>query len=315
MVQDVCVDKADKVLIGVSPLDGQEKCPRHRDLRVGENLPYHKHDWANLPVRPRLPAGYQRSDSFPIETRLLGTAVVQTFDFGDDGRTFGQFDEGNGDGGQVVVFSARSAAFGLTEDAGAGLQFFYGPQCDAVQPGRRIFDSWIVVDRSFSLGRPGETLARLDRNLSTCPGALNYAYTRWKAKQVSFQTRSAGKEGRQTLTTLISDHFGGKSLIDAGHLERFYFRRELGLTRWERWQNLAKQERPNDRDSALKFTATGRCEHLEEQPAPSGGGEWVMVDCRQWTNIVLSAAPQGDPPTFWVDNLRERPETHELFGR
>ena len=310
MVQDVCTDVSGKVLPGISPVEGSAKCPYHRNLRVGERLPYHKHDWANLAVRASLPGGYQREDSFPIRTRALGIAVAQIFDFGNNERVFGQFD--HGDGGQIVVFSPRSVAFGLTEDGGGGLQFFFGPQCNARERALRISDSWIVVDRSFSLNQPGHSTTRLSQNPSACPDRLNYSFTRWQVKPVHFRYKSGEKESPVDLETLISEHFGGRDVATAGHLERFYFTRELGWTRWERWQNLLQREKPDDRAHASNLANSGRCDQIEGVPASSG--EWLMIDCRQWTNMVPAIELQGDPPGFWTNVLRNRTETRELFS-
>jgi hypothetical protein len=309
MVQDVCTDASGKVLLNISPVDGPQNCPRHRNLRVGEKLPYHKHDWANLSQRSQLPLGYQREDSFPIRTRLLGTAVAQTFDFGGGERSFGQFD--HGDGGQIVVFSAQSIAIGLTE-AGNGLHFFFGPQCNASQERLRILDSWVIVDNSFSPNVPGMALSRLERNMAACPDRLGSAIAQWHVAWVTFQVRTKGSDQNANLKTLISDHFAGSNFGNAPHLERFYFTRELGWTRWERWENLMRQEVPDAREKATQLSATGRCEHVEEKPEPPG--EWIMIDCRQWTNIVTPSDPTGDTPNFWIDRLKVNFATSSLFA-
>ena len=316
LVQDVCLDAAGLVVTGASPLDGPERCPRHRDLRVGERLPYHKHDWASRDDAPRLPAGYQRSDSFPIRSTSLGVAVVQTFDFGDPPRGFDRFDVG--DGGQIAIFSPRSVSFGLTEDAGDGLQFFYGAACATGGPIERLHDSWVLVDASFARSRSGETLARITKWRDRCPDRLGNAFTRWHERTLSLHVRSAGRETRRSVTLLISDHFGGRNPELANHLERFYFARELGLLRWERWENLA---RPGDAmvragvdlaAHAAALAASGRCDDIAEAPAPTG--MWLMIDCRQWTNVVAPRDPVGDPPGFWVDRLRGYEASADLFA-
>ena len=127
---------------------------------------------ARLARRPRPETrardGYQASDSIPIRTSL-GPAVLQTYDFGDPPRRFGQLDPG--DGGQVAFFTGTSASFGVTEDGGAGLQLFIGPGCAPV-------DGWVVVDRSFAEQPAGDMLARITRQPRLCPDRLGYAYTR-----------------------------------------------------------------------------------------------------------------------------------------
>src|SRR3954466_15217127 len=72
MIQNVCFDAAGSVRIGRSPLDGEAACPRQRGLLPGEKLPYHKHDHPSPAERQTAPEGYQRHDSFPVQTQGLG---------------------------------------------------------------------------------------------------------------------------------------------------------------------------------------------------------------------------------------------------
>jgi hypothetical protein len=314
LVQDVCLGPADAPLIGVSPADGPARCPRHRDLRVGERLPYHKHDWASHDARAALPEGYQRSDDFPIRTRRLGVAVLQSFDFGSPPARFDRFDPS--DGGQLALFSPNAVAYGLTEDGGGGLQLFLGPACASPDPVARLQASWIVVDRSFAAGRPGHALARLTTSPERCPAALANAFTRWRVRGLALRIGTGGAVWRHNFSALISDHFGGRNPQVANHLERFYFTRELGLVRWERWENLARPGDPAARTTGVAnaepLAASDRCEAIAEPPAATG--RWLMTDCRQWTNIVAPRDPAGDPPGFWLDRLRAAPATAALFA-
>ncbi len=303
LVESVCADAQDRPLIGVSPLDGPARCARQRKLGIGEPLPYRRRDWADLADRGRYPDGYQQSDSVPVRT-AFGLAVVQATDFGDPPRRFGQFEAG--DGGQVVFFTPQSASIGLTEDGGAGLQFFLGPQCTPL-------DGWVVVDRSFATQTAGQTVARITRRAGACPDRLGYAFTRWTVQPVTFRDKVGGRVGRVTLTALVSDHFGGRSVDAAGNLERMYFTRELGYTRWERWQNLSRQDRPGDRREAAAMVANERCEPLVGPPATETS--WAMVDCREWTQMVPPSTPGGDRPDFWLDRLRGYAETRATFPR
>src|SRR5207244_1841353 len=74
MIQNVCLDAGGAVLAGVSPIDRDRRCASSRDLRPGERLPYHKHDHPNSGDRGAT-LGYQRHDSFPVETAGLGAVV------------------------------------------------------------------------------------------------------------------------------------------------------------------------------------------------------------------------------------------------
>src|SRR5258706_11165497 len=313
MIQDACVDGAGAPLIGVSPLGGPARCPAHRDLRVGERLPYHKHDWAETRDRAAQPDGVQRSDSFPIRTRRLGLAVVQTFDFGTPPRRFDVFDAG--DGGQLAIVSANAVSFGLTEDGGDGLQLFLGPGCALADPAARLRDSWVLVDRTFAAERPGARLARLTKWPERCGHAMSNAFTRWLVRGLRLRVESGDRPGVQDAETLVSDHFGGRDPEVANHLERFYFTRALGYVRWERWENLARPgaaiARANAEAIAAALATSDRCDPIAERPASTG--TWIMIDCRQWTHVVPPADPAGDPPRFWVDRLQRYPGARALM--
>ena len=301
LVENICVDARDRPLPGVSPLDAPAACPQQRKLAVGERLPYHKRDWPGVADRAGRPEGYQQSDSYPVLTSL-GEAVVQTYDFGDQPRAFGRFDAG--DGGQVAFFSANAAAFGITEDGGAGLQFFIGPGC---QP----LDSWVVVDSSFTRAPMGQTVARLTRQQAACPAHLGAAFTRWRVQPVTYRDRVQGAYGQVTLQTLVSEHFGGADVAGADHLERMYFTQQLGYTRWERWQNLAVHDRAADRAQAAVLAESDRCDAGVGPPAP--GAAWVLIDCRAWTQMARPTDVAGDPADFWLDRLRSYAATKPIF--
>lgn len=303
LVQEVCVGPDGSVIIGASPLDAPPRCPQRRKIGLNERLPYQRRDWPGVEDQRARRDGYQQTASVPVET-TLGLAVVQSWDFGDDVRAYGRHDPG--DGGQIAFFSGRSVAFGLTEDGGAGLQFFIGPGCG-------LLDGWIIVDSSFASAPSGETTARLTRRPQACPQRLGYAYTRWHVRPVSYRTRARGEAGMASLDTLVSEHFGGRDARSAGHLERFYFTRELGSTRWERWENLAARDGPEPREQAQALARmlaqSRRCGAGLDSP----GLDWAMVDCREWTQIVAPADPAGDPPGFWTDRLRRDGRTRGLF--
>ncbi|MGH7053301.1 MAG: hypothetical protein ACREFA_05735 [Stellaceae bacterium] len=311
MIQNVCLDAAGTVIEGVSPIDPGGRCTRQRDLLPGERLPYHKDDHPATRDRAALPLGYQRHDSFPVRTADFGTVVEDSFDFGvGEGRRFGVFDTGKGDGGDIVLFAPGVVSIGATEDAGAGFQLFVGAGChDPIGPAA-LARSWIIA-----LYRPGgllqgETVARLndlrEGHQQACPSRLNFAYTHWQVKPVRY-------DAGVTLLTLISEHYGGKAPDQASQVERFYFTRELGATRWESWWNPERAHRfsPAEIDAAAaRLAASGRCGPVP----PPKGGPFVMVDCREWTVIVPPINPKGDPPGFFVKAIRHRPLGGGLFA-
>jgi hypothetical protein len=318
MIQDVCLDKAGAVLPGVSPIDGNSQCVAERDLRPGERLPYHKHDHPSPADAAAAPQGYQRHDSFPVATAGFGTVVEHSFDFGaGEGRRFGVFDTGS-DGGDIAILSPGVVAIGATEDGGAGFQLFVG-ECRGAVDAAALTHSWIIAAFDPQVAAPlaGQTIARL-RDLkqghqAVCPARFVSAYTSWRV--APFRYRAAPGQGTPiTLTTLVSEHYAGASPATADSLERFYFTRELGGTRWEGWQKASGNARFSAAmiaEQAARIAASGRCSTPER---PAGGADLVLIDCREWTRIVPPADPQGDRPGFFLDALRARPETPAFFA-
>jgi hypothetical protein len=116
-----------------------------------------------------------------------------------------------------------------------------------------------------------------------------------------------------TLKSLISDHYGGADRDTADHVERFYFTRELGGTRWERWQNARGNRQYSAAVIAQRaawFATTGRCSAAEP---PAGDAPMVLIDCREWTQIVPPADPAGDRPGFWIEAIRARSGAPAFF--
>ena len=212
MIQNVCIARSGAVLEGVSPIDGDPRCLTQRDLRPGENLPYHKHDHPAAAHTDGLPRGYQRHDSFPVSTAQFGVAVEHSFDFGGgNGRQFGIFDAGRGDGGDISLLSPQAVSFAATEDGGAGFQLFVGAGCKDRVGAAALAGSWIIALLGPDQPLRGETIARLDDlkegRQSNCPSRLNAAFTRWYTALVRYRA-AEGQGAPITLSTLISEHYG-----------------------------------------------------------------------------------------------------------
>ena len=318
MIQNVCTNAADAVLPGRNPLDGAHACPVQRDLRPGERLPYHKHDHPSPDQRSGAPLGYQRHDSFPVATAGFGAVVEHSFDFGaGEGRRFGVFDAGS-DGGDIAILSPGGVSMGATEDGGGGFQLFVG-ECSGPIEAAALTHSWIIArfDPTQPAPLAGETVALLKdlrKGAQTdCPARFAQAFTRWRV--TPFRYRAAPSQGTPViLTTLISEHYGGAEPATADHVERFYFTRELGGTRWERWQNAkgnAMFGAAMIAERAAQFAATGRCGAAEP---PAGGARMLLIDCREWTRVIAPVDPGGDRPGFFLDALRARPDMPRFFA-
>jgi len=315
MIQNMCLDSAGAVAIGVSPIDDDPRCAGQRDLTPGEVLPYHKHDHPG-PTDATAPTGYQRHDSFPVETAGLGTVVEHTFDFGaGEGRRFGVFDAS--DGGDIALFGPGRVSIGATQDPSSGFLLWIG-ECQGLVTAEALTHSWLVAE--FDPAHPGapqgETVARLNRAHSdreACPARFVAAYTDWAVRPVRYRT-APGQGAAVTLTTLVSEHYSGDRRDKADQVERFYFTRELGGTRWEAWANRngnAQYSPAVVAEAAARFSASGRCSPAEP---PGGGAAFVMIDCREWTRIVPPMDPAGDRPGFFLDAIRKRPNAPAFFA-
>ena len=135
----------------------------------------------------------------------------------------------------TAVRMGRVASFAVTEDGGGGFQLFVGPGCEDRVDAAALTGSWIIALLQADRPLQGETVARLNDlkqgRQSICPSRLNAAVTRWYV--TPFRYRAAEGQGAPiTLATLISEHYGGEHPETADHVERFYFTRELGSTRW-----------------------------------------------------------------------------------
>jgi hypothetical protein len=259
-------------------------CERRRPLDQGEPLPWRKHDWPARQHAAALPRGYQASDS--LRGTVLGRpAILQTLDFGDTRRAFGRYDRGLGDGGQAVVLQGADAALILTEDGGGGRQWLLGPDCGAgwLVAAAPLRDAW--QQRVVRLAIAPAPQA--------CPRALNPSLTRWRLARLALPWRDAasGAVASAPLEALVSEHFAGTVIGDSHHLERFWFGRDLGLLRWERWENPALSRHQGLEARARLVADSGRCPDMALSGPPAPG--WLMVDCRLWSNI--DRATPGHP--------------------
>jgi hypothetical protein len=316
MIQNVCLDASGALLPGRSPADGAPECVAQRDLRPGEHLPYHKHDHPSPDQAAGAPLGYQRHDSYPVETADAGVVVEHSFDFGaGEGRRFGRFDSGS-DGGDVAMLSDGAASLGATEDGGTGFMLWTG-ECRDLPTPASLARSWLILEFDPARSAPleGRTVVRLGGapgGRRTCPGRYASAFTSWR--MAPFRYRAAPGQGKPvTLDTLVSDHYGGADPDTADHVERFYFTRELGGTRWERWQNVRGNKQVSAAwvaEQGARFAESGRCSPAEPPP----GARMVLIDCREWTRIVPPTDPAGDPPGFWLEAVRTRPDAPDFFA-
>lgn len=292
VAQSVCVNEAGAIL-PITPLD--PGCKIKRPQKSTDKASYRKHDQPNRGDTVHATGGYEASDS-TVEERGGRTAVIQTFDFGDEPRRFGRFDRGNGDGGQVLLFVPGGwVSAAMTEDGGAGVQFFVGPGCKDDTGNDLRFHSWLFFRNDVGPEWQDE-VARLTiaRGATDCPRRFTTAYTRYRLADIPYPFRIPAAGGalttvKRTIPTILSEHYAGDAIVGAEHLERFFFARDFGMMRWERWENLDRPRVPNIEQLASDFAATGRCAASPGSESP--GPRWRLIDCRAFNTLLPPPSP------------------------
>lgn len=273
--------------IGLGP--DRTECPKGPQS-LGDRAEWRKHDWPDTRDANVRVLGYQASDSV-FDPRFKFPVIDQTFDFGDGNRRFGTLDRPGGDGGDAAALLDGAAWIFFTEDGGGGQQWFVAERChDAPRPEVRL-ESWLLFAGDVERGSWHEQLARLTiaKTPDACPTRFSNAYTRYRRDTIVVPVRiNDGAKPQNTRAwptdTIVSEHYGGRSIDAANHLERFYFGRGLGKYRWERWENLSKSTLRDNDERARTLADSGRCMPLPYSESP--GADWAMVDCRTWTNLV-----------------------------
>ncbi len=218
-------------------------CPRHRDLRFGEFLPYARTafafpsdgttSWASLPV--------QSADGGLLILRpdQWGADVVR--DIGDGGLMAAAFRDHSratpGAGIDLIDTEQNTACIIATENAATSLTTYWDAQCGHT-------DTWKLFPRTLTLGARGQQSSRL-YSLSeggdvcvgpggqpggTYTGLVDYAYL---ATPFVFTSGKA-------LVTIVERAYSDADAGAATSKEVLYFTREYGVTRWEAWQTPAK---------------------------------------------------------------------------
>ncbi len=300
LVQDICVDKSGTP-IDVSPYGSS--CAMRRPQLGSDAETYRRHDWPDKRLPHYAVSGHQASDSV-LYTKSGMPVVEQIFDFGGDPtHHFQEFSHNEGDGGQAVLLINGWASLVMTEDAGDDKpQWFIGAGCKSSPKAAEL--SWLVFDRDVQPGVWKDSVGHLAKTFSSqeCPKAFGPAYTRYRRESVLFPFRSASQNGQieitpQPLDVVISEHYGGASIQSADHLERFYFARGVGWTRWERWENTNLRQKPAVPDRARNLEASGRCPDVAYSVSPGAG--WYRVDCRTWTNVIHLDKPWSVSEFHW----------------
>jgi hypothetical protein len=340
MVMDVCVDAHDQIVPGMTPVDSG--CLHRRKIRAGEPVPYHMHNFppAGAPCKLRL--GTLSKESVPVE-RNGTTRFTIYYDKGVDHSCpgvkpsepeFGRLDPT--ESGSVLWFD-KDYSFWLGSWSMVSAATFKSPLCTpGVTSSRQFYRGRILaptkVPTQFGVagfgvfesklvpGSPGATVTQ-------CPRDYNAHITTWVRDHYTF------KSGMK-LDTIVTSHYtkadgSGTALGDAMQMERSYWTKEFGFTRWEKWARddwVHPRSGKSVKDLAAVLFAKGDCSKPYQMPADVSPGmqfdkvsedgsysqvvrdprtgeqhRWYISICEDYTNIVTD--PPGSSPFEWNKHI------------
>ena len=210
-------------------------------------LPYRRQDW------PGPGSGLDQDAG-----TLPSGAVVNAFSTAPFEVTF----RPPGDGGDIYAVRADGMAVALkTKDGGVPRDIFF---CG---------DNWILWGADV-----GPDWHSVTANIYQAPGAScrpqkrgGPAYTQYI--EATIEVPFIGLQtGTRAIDTIIHEHYNGASIARAKSLERMYFGKDIGRYRWEYW---------TPRGTPIRRLV---CPALDYSVPPAP--DWVMTDCRMWTNLV-----------------------------
>lgn len=332
LVQDVCLDDAGEVVKG-----DPAKCTSKRNIQLGEPSPYIVTDW-DTATR----VSYAAWNSIPVRGEDGNTRVIVSKSLlgkYDANYTF-TYNEAV-DGYDLIDLNYSSyASIIRTSDGGCLDQVFAPRLARNLARGtrfnrRRAFSrsllnspkaragGWILFPFAAVPSEWPQTNSHIHRNTRTplqsesgCNAGGKVGVTFWNAPApYTFEGNEDGV--RKTLTAIRSDHFGSRNLSSGGNaLERFYFTREYGMTRWEAWIPRSRCVRETNRVPAGQLRSTCFPEVEDRAPAAGpqlnlrvrckdmnvsstghpdverwGDQDWVRVDCRDMTRYVELSKP------------------------
>ncbi len=285
-IQDVCLSSTGAVL----PLDPRSSsCASTRNLMYGESLPYSKHDQPGI-FAAGSPQGFWASDSFPIRADLLITAA--STDHGVDGDTFSVFDTAH-DGFSSFELLGTYASITGTRDPIGGVQYFIAPTC---RTGTGNTDAWGLFPATTTVSAGSKLFPlKIAATKTACPTTFDTSYTVW----TNNTTNHTYKNGA-VLPTIVTSHYSHATIPASDHIEKLYFTKVYGQTKWERWEKAGTVYHTNEATRAATFASWDVC------AGPSSfieqGVTWYLVDCHDYTNIVPATGTSSawmKPLTWW----------------
>lgn len=296
LIQDVCTDQADRVT-----KDDPAVCSHHRNIKLGEPTPYIVTDKDKNSGRT-----YSATSSFPVRAANDSILVLVSKSLHGSFSPDFKFQFHSEHDGYDLIDPADGKYVSIirTSDGGCRDQVF--SSADAVSPTSGRTGGWILFPRQSPTTWQKTSTAhstifkiQITKDIPKCHDSRGQAFTIWTAPTLyTF-------ESNKKLKAIRSDHFASPDLgVENNALERFYFTREYGYTRWEAWVPLKRcfaekgQEAQGCRSLAEGNPLATRCSTLSDTPSQSTGVEawgnqkWVRVDCRDQTNFIPLYQPQ-----------------------
>ncbi len=238
----VCVDAHDAILPGLTPLS--EGCTNRRKIREGESIPYHMTAWGD--ARTPCPINIGTHDNVPVTrngvTRWLETVMVGYDPCGDTKTPIPAHYEVRMYDGlygfQLGDWSRGDPGTPGTVGGGVTPQCALGPQTS-----RRYYYEWPIS--SVILPAAGQTGYAVFSKVgysdplppitTACPASYPSSWLSiWAHGPFTFT-------GGDTLDTVVSHPYSqvdstGTTPGAGAQMERTYWTREFGLSRWEGWK-------------------------------------------------------------------------------
>jgi len=340
MVMDVCVDASDRVIRRLTPADSQ--CTRRRNIEPGEPVAYELHNFRAHARGCAQSLGTISKLNVPVDKAGV-TRIVSSYnhDLGAecaDSVAIGA-SSGGGDlsGGASVQWYDGGFGYIMGSWSPVALSSFVGPLCPTnPSTSIRFARGWVIAPANPPtragvygyVSLPG-ALQKGPPNLAApCPPLNHAGFTTWVRDTFTFTSGLA-------FDSIISEHFSRTSNLgdapgEAEQVERTYWTRAFGLSRWEKW---ARDDWVNPRNhmTALQQAQaeyrSGNCKtpysiaaavspdlvyRPEDapnvfargirQPGPTQSHVWYMTLCEDYTNIVKLP---GDAKPIGKGGLRD----------
>jgi hypothetical protein len=288
LIQDVCVDGADNPIAG-----DPASCASHRNIRIGEAFPYLVSDYDTATGQT-----FETVFNYPVpgtdgilkimRAKNLQQGFTPSFQF--------SFVPAR-DGYDLIDTSGSYYSFTRTSDGGCYDQAWQtGPS--------QATDGWIL----FAPGLQGGSLVHNIEHVeltSPAPGGCSTSQASG-ANDIWNPPVQVTYESGKNLSSVIVYHFAAENLSQENNaLERNFFTREYGATRWEAWIPLSRCQdpgfagSPTQQGQPLVCEPTNPASPLYDRCSPNnspgttvfGGQTWVRTDCRDTTTYIALNTP------------------------